>query len=47
MIIAEFFPPLAGLFAFKLKTSQMIVKFWNITNDFVKLSGLSRLSVAW
>jgi len=27
MIIAEFFPPLAGLFAFKLKTSQMIVKF--------------------
>jgi len=32
MIIAEFFPPLAGLFAFIFNTSQMIVKFYRQTS---------------
>jgi len=32
VIIAEFFPPLAGLFAFIPNTSQMIVKFYRQTS---------------
>jgi len=32
MIIAEFFPPFAGLLAFMLNTSQMIVKFYRQTS---------------
>jgi len=32
MIIAEFFTPLAGLFAFMTNTSQMIAKFYRQTS---------------